>query len=187
MAGSVAQGLLGDAEDTFLRAGRQTVVSRQVTKGYLHVCPGAVAERLALVAQRLAQPHPFQRRGGELLQKSIHLDHGFLRTAPHIAQGFPRTLGIGVPAGLHGSCAHDDAKDLLLDRIVQVACQAVALLLGGRLAGLAQQVLAQLADLALAGNQEVHLGDQAAQRPAPEGRDPVGQPSGIQIGQCSAG
>jgi len=129
--GNIAERFLRHPEETFKGTGGQPVFGGQFAHLAGNPGTGAVCQRFALVAQCLRQPHPFQRGGGKLLQEGVHLRQCCLGALQHIIQCCPGARRIRLPACLRRGGAHLNAENLLLDRIVQLARQPVAFLLGG--------------------------------------------------------
>jgi hypothetical protein len=150
VARHVRQRLLHDAKDGFLRAGRQAplVGQRIVVQFGGHL--GAEAQRLELIADGFDQPHGCQRLRAQLGQQRLHLRHRRLRQVAHMPDVLRCGFRVVVTQTLRGCSSDIDAEQLLLDGVVQVARQAVALLLDGGFAQLGDQHRLLLTEIARA-------------------------------------
>src|SRR5262245_3136059 len=132
MTGDIAQGLLRNAKDGFLGAGRQSVVVRKVAEFGGDTSAGSVLQGLCLFPQRLHQADIFKRGGTQLLQHRFHFSHRLPRAIAHVFESLARPDAVAGPSFLRRRGAHINAEDLLFDRIVEVTSQPVALLLRRR-------------------------------------------------------
>src|SRR5579883_2846157 len=98
MTRDIGKSFLHNAKDHLLRPDRQQFVGWQRAQLGCNLHAGAIAQGLALQAQRFKQPDVLQCAWPQLLQQSLHLDLSLLRGSLNVLNELAHTGEIIFPA-----------------------------------------------------------------------------------------
>ncbi len=132
MAGDVCQSFLRDTEQGVERPRREGVVGWQLAVGELDRGARSKPEGVALLLHGFHEADVSERGGLQLVEHDLHLDHGLPRRGPDLIHRLYGAGGVVVETRLSRGRGRLDDEDLLLDRVVEVARETVALFLRGR-------------------------------------------------------
>lgn len=129
----VRQGLLRGPEERQVHAGLKRVVRRQRSNLADNLRAGTQPQGFALLLQRSDETDILERCCAKLIEHGVHLGHRIACRVPNLRDGVSRASGIGGESRFHGGGRRLNREQLLLHRVVEIAGQAMAFLLGSRL------------------------------------------------------